>query len=450
MCKTECNQPFPQELKACGDRKLTVTDKISEKRKDNRIVSKNCKRIAKKNEYVGSFLVFVVLYLTASFNSTVGLIPVPLSAPIWVSVIIWAVLREKNMNRKLMTYYLIAILLYISSSLVNGFALFRVIKYLLSLTAVIVLLNVYPLPMIKRAYLRCILFLSVVSLVMFPLMLISPETFSGFRQGTSTWRVYYNLYLFVHCIGSDRNCGMFWEPGAFAPFILLAIAILILEKDKEIQRRNLKMVVLLITLITTFSTTGYIALAICVTMILFDSKSSRLQKVGILLLVVTVIAIGFYYFSDSIFNARGYTTFGKLYKIFENSNYLDANSNNSSSVRLYSVIRPLEICLNHPFLGVGYVNLQQMTADSTRGAITCTFSNWFGMYGFIYGCMMLGGYLRFARLTGTNTMNRVLLSVLMLLCIATEDFSNNAFFLGIAILGLSMPPRMKEDALQTA
>lgn len=390
-----------------------------------------------------TLLCLVVLFLTTSFNNAVGYIPIYISVPIWFLIITWAIICKPKINLRLLSCFGIVALLYFISSIVTGFESFRVIKYLLSFTAVVLILNAYPIQVIKRAYVNCILIISCISLILFPLVLSFPTAFERFVQQGTGLRRYYNLFLFVHCIGSDRNCGMFWEPGAFAPFIVFALAILILEKNEGISRRYLKILILIITLITTFSTTGYITMAICVSMILFDSDSSRLKKIGFLLVIISVISLGLYYFSDSIFSSYGYTTFGKLYGIFENRYYLSVESNNSSTVRLYSVIIPFEICFNNPIFGVGYVNLQQMTLNSTRGAITCTFSNWFGMHGLLYGIIVFIGYVRFSWMSCKITINRILLTILMLFSIMTEDFSGNAIILGISILGLIMDKEEK-------
>lgn len=52
---------------------------------------------------------------------------------------------------------------------------------------------------------------------------------------------------------------MFWEPGAFQGFIILAMLMLLYEADKTtVQNRKLKFLIFAVTLLTTQSTTGYI------------------------------------------------------------------------------------------------------------------------------------------------------------------------------------------------
>jgi len=61
-----------------------------------------------------------------------------------------------------------------------------------------------------------------------------------------------------------RNSSHFWEPGVFAAYLLLAIVFLGSTRDKFDKRRYRNIfVVLVFTLLTTMSTTGYILLPLC-------------------------------------------------------------------------------------------------------------------------------------------------------------------------------------------
>ena len=64
------------------------------------------------------------------------------------------------------------------------------------------------------------------------------------------------IYNFHEVLAEFRNSGPFWEPGAFAIFIIIAL-IFNLINDKTLWSK--KNIVLSITLLTTLSTTGFIA-----------------------------------------------------------------------------------------------------------------------------------------------------------------------------------------------
>jgi len=54
-----------------------------------------------------------------------------------------------------------------------------------------------------------------------------------------------------------RNPGMFHEPGAFAVFLVFAFAVNLIKSQRVITTRN---IIIVLTIITTFSTAGYLAL----------------------------------------------------------------------------------------------------------------------------------------------------------------------------------------------
>ena len=70
-----------------------------------------------------------------------------------------------------------------------------------------------------------------------------------------------------------RNTGFTWEPKAFANFLMLGILFNLLRY--RLRFFNKRMIIMLITLITTFSTTGYIMIFGCISMfILVNIKIS--------------------------------------------------------------------------------------------------------------------------------------------------------------------------------
>jgi hypothetical protein len=83
-----------------------------------------------------------------------------------------------------------------------------------------------------------------------------------------------------------RNCGYAWEPGAFAVYLCLAIFINLFFIDSDKKGRT-RLIVLIIALLSTQSTTGYL---IFVIMILSYLLNKRL-KIVILLLPLVIISL---------------------------------------------------------------------------------------------------------------------------------------------------------------
>lgn len=116
-------------------------------------------------------------------------------------------------------------------------------------------------PNFIEKYINVMVVISVISLCFFvpqQLGLIASSNFASV-PGSSlpSGNVHVWLYNF-HFIHVTRNSGPFWEPGAFAGYIILA---LLLSTFTERKVSNVALLVLTISLITTLSTTGLLVLA---------------------------------------------------------------------------------------------------------------------------------------------------------------------------------------------
>lgn len=77
--------------------------------------------------------------------------------------------------------------------------------------------------------------------------------------GTSTYRREILFHTFFRERYYYRNAGMFWEPGAFAGYLSLAMVFLAIIKERLSRRAyTYYLIILSIALLTTLSTTGYV------------------------------------------------------------------------------------------------------------------------------------------------------------------------------------------------
>lgn len=83
------------------------------------------------------------------------------------------------------------------------------------------------------------------------------ETTAQYSDNSSRNMVFFNQ----HSTG-QRNSGMFWEPGAFACYVCLAFLFYLGNIRTLLKLHKWKVIIVLVALITTFSTTGYIVLFI--------------------------------------------------------------------------------------------------------------------------------------------------------------------------------------------
>lgn len=124
----------------------------------------------------------------------------------------------------------------------------------------------------KKAYTNIIFFLAIVSLVCYGIVLVYPQFMLLFPKTEGSISMdHYNAFVYVFerakgynkLVAFTRNNGIFWEPGAYQAFLNVALLYSLEKNSNEVTSNDsLKILVFIATIITTFSVTGYIILAI--------------------------------------------------------------------------------------------------------------------------------------------------------------------------------------------
>lgn len=182
-----------------------------------------------------------------------------------------------------------------------------------------------------------------------------------------------------------RNYGFAWEPGAFSLLICLA---LFLELS-NFEGINLKRVIIyIVTIITTFSTSGYVFVFGFLCVVLNKKiKISRKRKIA-LVLAFGFILMFFIFMPSSIKEL----VFSKLRGLnFENTDKLSY----TTTSRLNAVYYPFIFFISSPILGVGYEKFSIMNRLLCDGMATNTIINWFTIFGISFGLPCLLGLYKF-------------------------------------------------------
>ncbi len=113
-------------------------------------------------------------------------------------------------------------------------------------------------------YMRIVAVFCIISLVCYILMIRYPSLPyalcmpNSFKVG-QIYSPYFTWSQGLQINTPIRNCGPFWEPGAWADFLCLAILMLLRDSDaKEIRHRASYLILFFATLLTTRSAAGYI------------------------------------------------------------------------------------------------------------------------------------------------------------------------------------------------
>lgn len=167
--------------------------------------------------------------------------------------------------------------------------------------------------------------------------------------------------------GIQRNYSFFREPGVFQIFLLTAMIFTLFSNNISDRNKTTYTIILLLTLASTFSTMGIISALIILIAYVISGQKEKKGKLMIILLVL-ISLITFFVLKNESGKFLLDRTFTKL---FENT------SNESFSVRYYSIYNNILASLNNPIFGMGYDrgfnyiinNLNQFGTNDVTGSL---------------------------------------------------------------------------------
>jgi len=158
-------------------------------------------------------------------------------------------------------------------------------------------------------YVDCIAILALVSLGGWILQLCAPTILNNIvptqqnlfnKSGTYT-TTYHGLLFYVYSLTDSRNCGIYTEPGRYQSILHGALFILLLcpkYLNKSRRRMLFDVVIVILAIVSTQSTTGYLMLAIIMIGFVFTNKrqfNSSIKKciTGLVVLVTSLLIFDF-------------------------------------------------------------------------------------------------------------------------------------------------------------
>lgn len=160
-----------------------------------------------------------------------------------------------------------------------------------------------------RYYSNILYFLCIVSLIGFiynafggvwPYIPITGmDNDKSFRVTSILYTQLYNLNAMGITL---RNCGPFWEPGAFQGFINMALLFEVLYNHDRDKRWWLRIIVFIVTIITTYSTGGYIVLFFIVSYFILDERSISKELKLFLILTFSILAVYIFFSTEFLYD----------------------------------------------------------------------------------------------------------------------------------------------------
>jgi hypothetical protein len=146
-------------------------------------------------------------------------------------------------------------------------------------------------------YVRVMTGLAILSLAFYVPQLLLGDTLRHYAGSVAIPYAPGTLHVGIHNFGIEihkyRNSGFFWEPGAFAGYLMLAILIAGTERARNegVFKIDSRMIVLIVALLTTTSTTGYVALVGFMSAFLFARYGIRDMGRGFAVGAVLAVAV---------------------------------------------------------------------------------------------------------------------------------------------------------------
>lgn len=352
---------------------------------ESKVMSDNPSR---QKLYADALLVYLLLFVSGTWWYNI-LGDKALVMAFSAVLVLWYLYSDRKLNDRFLLYVIIftgslfTISLYTHGSLSIPSTIASAMKLML---AYLVLKAVG-----KRfigTYLTVLVFLSIISL--FGYITDQYNLFDGIvyrlpAVGDMGYEGIFYVYRFSWQI--DRNNGIFFEPGAYQGFLNAGLFLLFFADAGFPKKKTwIYIGVLLTTLITTFSTTGYMILSMLLILAFIKSRllsrSEKAMLFGLAVLVVTALS------------AQVYSTF-----VVKVSDYLSANEYDfgySAQNRSSDAKTDLKVFSKHIF-GLGYDDYEKEfgilgRVGSERGFSSNGVTRMLATYGLPFSLFIFGSY----------------------------------------------------------
>lgn len=264
--------------------------------------------------------------------------------------VVTIVIENKRISRESM-YITIGFIVILMANYVvnaNGMTFSNMIDYCVLMIEIICVTGVTSIVSIdefSEKYIRILEIIAIISLICFFIQITNTSLVN--RLANTTILEGYSVSWF-HTWGwtyiFNRNSGPFWEPGAFQGYLF--IAVLFIMRNGNLEKRCPELLLLMLTILTTKSTTGYILVgflgAYFVLMYTQNSiKAGRVKVISLFWSVIFFVVI----MAGLVLLMRSPIILNKF-----------SSSNESFSYRILHLTRSVSMVMEKPFIGFGMMS----------------------------------------------------------------------------------------------
>lgn len=321
------------------------------------------------------------------------------SLPILCVFAVWVFIKSKKLTN---WCGMVSIVLFFFATFirftVGGIGIDAIIS-LLSPIYIVAVAVIYNKDKIFDRLVKIIVFLACSSMVLWFICMVMPNIYNTIipeYESLMTYRIYSDAknYKEIHYVSRGlflytlrevdrmKNAGIFTEPGVYQMVLNLGIFIMLfLNKFLDCKKIKLMLTVLIMTLCTTQSTTGFIGLMIIVIFYLFSfTKENKIYSKSKLL--ISVLCLILVLLLD--YQIRGTTSILQIAiidKVFPKGVF-SLIDNASSAARVGTIFLTIRSIFQHPF-GIGYANLGDLLNTEKTGFVAAEILSFAAVWGVI-------------------------------------------------------------------
>ena len=371
----------------------------------------------KRNKYTNWILVYILLFLSGSYLCKLSQ-EMYLIVGFLIAFTAWYLYSDRKINDQFLLYTIVFSSFFFLLMLYTGdsISLQSVISMIIKLVIGYLILRTVRANFLET-YIKVVVFLAVFSL--FGFLVDSFDLFDGLIRKLPPVddKGYEGIfYLYRYYYHPDRNNSIFFEPGAYQAFLNAGLFLLFFTKTGFKKSAKLSYIaILLITLITTFSTTGYVIFLVMFPLFLFRSDILTFTGKAILIgaIVVVVSALSVQLYSAFVVKLSDYLTAEDPYE-----------TGRSAVTRSSDYKIDLKIFKKHIF-GLGHEKYleenrkigRREKAGSSNG-VTSTLAK----YGLPFSLFLFGSYFWALRKLLDDHLLAIVAFVMFMLFLAGESF----------------------------
>jgi hypothetical protein len=275
-----------------------------------------------------------------------------------------------------------------------------------------------------EAYIKVITFLAIVSI---PLWMINHVGYFGIDTDSVNRKslLFYTSVRHIPGRAIIRNPGMFWEPGAYAGYLIVALVFIALKNRKfQIGPYKKEVIWIILALLTTMSTAGFVVFG--AVLMFYSIQNYRLGKliiIPVMILIMSILYNNMDFLKEKI--ERQYTE------------AIEMDEDDVSANRMGALVMDLQYIRAQPLIGNGlHVKTRYRFHPQVKGDIGHGngMSHYMAAWGIPFFLFWLFCVFKFSKQISHSNKTATIAIIIILLLLQSQQYLNYPLFISFFFL----------------